>query len=285
MARIAPAPGRRSPAAPGAALDVPAARLTAQQLTAPRLGTPAALVGWFGALQAQDPAAARWAVGLRLRVAAGQLSHLLVIAELEEVAVSGVPLDGQATWSAFDERVPQRRGRFDREATLAALALRYVRSRGPATAADLAWFAGATLAEARAALTASRGPLVEVRAEGRTLWQAADATAAPPEEAGVHLLPAFDEYLVGYRRRDDVLDPRHFRAINAGGGLLDPVVVAGGRVVGTWRRALGRREVTIEVELFGPVRPLRQGVEAAAARYGEFLGLEPCVAFRRFDRE
>ena len=380
MARPAPAPRSRTPAAEGSALDVPAARLAAQQLAAPRLEAPVARVGWFGALQAQDPAAARWAVALRLSQSArpaveadvaraladgrilrthalrgtwhlvtpadardllalsgprvmasartrhrrlgldaatvrkaltviartlevghqprqalraaleraglapeGQrLSHLLVIAELEEVAVSGVPLDGQPSWAAFDERVPPRRGRFDRQAALAALALRYVRSRGPATPADLAWFAGATLGEARAALAASRGPLVEVSVAGRTVWQASDASAAPASQAGVHLLPAFDEYLVGYRRRDDVLDPRHARAINAGGGLLDPVVVAGGRVVGTWRRELGRRGVAVQVELFGAApRALRQEVAAAAVRYGAFLGLEPAVTFSR----
>jgi hypothetical protein len=42
-------------------------RLCAQQLADPRLPEPAALVGWLGAVQAQDYAGAKWSLGLRLR--------------------------------------------------------------------------------------------------------------------------------------------------------------------------------------------------------------------------
>jgi hypothetical protein len=47
--------------------SVPAQRLLAQQIGCPALGAPAEVVGHLGAVQAQDYAAARWAVGLRLR--------------------------------------------------------------------------------------------------------------------------------------------------------------------------------------------------------------------------
>src|SRR5260370_42176181 len=47
----------------GAALE---RRLTAQQLARRTFQTPAALVAWLGAVQAQDYAAAKWAVALRL---------------------------------------------------------------------------------------------------------------------------------------------------------------------------------------------------------------------------
>jgi hypothetical protein len=42
-----------------------AARLANQHLTAPVRWTPAAVVSWFGAMQAQDFAGAKWAIGLR----------------------------------------------------------------------------------------------------------------------------------------------------------------------------------------------------------------------------
>jgi hypothetical protein len=41
-------------------------RLAAQQLVRPAFSDPAALIAWMGAVQAQDFAAARWALGLRL---------------------------------------------------------------------------------------------------------------------------------------------------------------------------------------------------------------------------
>ncbi len=48
-------------------LDLTARRLFNQQLSAPRLTDPAAVVGWMGAVQAQDYGMATWAVGLRLK--------------------------------------------------------------------------------------------------------------------------------------------------------------------------------------------------------------------------
>lgn len=45
---------------------VAARRLAAQRIARREHRDPAALVSWMGALQAQDPAAARWAVGIRL---------------------------------------------------------------------------------------------------------------------------------------------------------------------------------------------------------------------------
>src|SRR5689334_15062795 len=44
-----------------------AERLANQRISKGALRDPAALVAWFGAVQAQDYAAARWALALRLR--------------------------------------------------------------------------------------------------------------------------------------------------------------------------------------------------------------------------
>src|SRR4051794_32723679 len=48
--------------------DILAIRLRNQRLLGPRLATPAAVVEWFGAVQAQDAAGARWAVAQRTTV-------------------------------------------------------------------------------------------------------------------------------------------------------------------------------------------------------------------------
>jgi hypothetical protein len=85
--------------------------------------------------------------------------------------------------------------------------------------------------------------------------------------------------MVGYKDRAQLLDPVFARRVNAGGGLLSPVIVAAGEVVGTWRRTLARSTVSIEPELFArPNAALRRGIADAARRYGAFLGLEPVIA-------
>ena len=54
--------------------------------------------------------------------------------------------------------------------------------------------------------------------------------------------------------------------------LLGPVIVLDGKVVGTWRRALGSRDVTVTLS---PWRRLaardRAAIDAAAERYAAFV--------------
>jgi hypothetical protein len=54
------------------ALDIPRQRLRNQHLTGPGLKHPAEVVGWLVAVQAQDYAGAKWALGLRVRRAVDQ---------------------------------------------------------------------------------------------------------------------------------------------------------------------------------------------------------------------
>ena len=46
-------------------LDIPALRLQNQRLTQNKLDDPTAVVGWLGAVQSQDYAGGKWAIGLR----------------------------------------------------------------------------------------------------------------------------------------------------------------------------------------------------------------------------
>jgi hypothetical protein len=48
-------------------LDIPHLRLYNQRIASPNLSQPGEVVGWLGAVQAQDYAGAKWAVGLRSR--------------------------------------------------------------------------------------------------------------------------------------------------------------------------------------------------------------------------
>jgi len=88
------------------------------------------------------------------------------------------------------------------------------------------------------------------------------------------LLPGFDEYILGYGKRDAVLDPAHASAICPGGnGVFYPTIVSNGRVVGTWKRVLKKTNVQITPSPFQPLSELEGGAFALAAdRYIAFLG-------------
>ncbi len=184
------------------------------------------------------------------------------------------PRDGkQHTFVLFDEWLPKAKA-LPREEALAALARRYFVSHGPATLRDFAWWSGLTLADARRAILLAGDRIREELFDGDRYWSARDDSARAETRRGAHVLPAFDEFLVGYTDRSASVDGPISRRIR-GGGIVDPVVVRDGKVVGTWGRRTAGRQVVCSV------RPLvrldgatSRGLRLALQRYARFLGLD-----------
>jgi hypothetical protein len=146
----------------------------------------------------------------------------------------------------------------DRAAAIGMLVTRYRAAHDPCTAADLVSWSGLPFGEVAGA------------------W-AAEAAAVPgsdPAHPSVRLLPAYDEYLLGWRTREHAV-PDEFRGlIHPGGGVIRPAVLVDGLVAGTWGARRSARRVDITVSPFAPllagVQPL---LAAEAAAVGEFLGV------------
>src|SRR6266540_1053035 len=124
-----------------------------------------------------------------------------VLARLaQEQLICFAARDGkQQTFALLDEWLPPAKA-------LAELATRYFTGHGPATFQDLAWWSGLSAADAREALELARPKLVRDSVAGRVLWRAAAPPAGTRAWPAAHLLPAFDELLVGYRDRSATLD-------------------------------------------------------------------------------
>jgi hypothetical protein len=184
------------------------------------------------------------------------------------------PTDGrQQTFVLLDDWVTAPR-RPERDEALGELATRYVRSHGPATVADLARWCGLTMADIRRGLAIGGGALTTSAVDDVTYHLAPEALEAARVADGVHLLPGFDEYLLGYRDRSAALAPEHADAIVPGAnGMFKPTIVVDGEVVGTWRRTVRTRDVTIEPAPFAPLSDRHQdGLAEAARAYGAYLG-------------
>lgn len=241
-------------------LDGSARRLRAVGL-APRtleraLGCMARALAGGRQLTRQELAAALARAGIASD--GGRLMHLLWYAELRGLLCSGAPRGKLQTFALFDERVPRARA-IGRDTALARLAERYFRSRGPATERDLAWWSGLGVGQVREAIALARPRLKRLTVEGRDYWTSDDdAVGALPE---AQLLPAFDECLIGYQDRAAFVAAAHVRRINAGGGLIKPILMLGGRAVGTWRRVVVDGAVAVKG---GAVSP----PDAARARRG-----------------
>jgi hypothetical protein len=199
--------------------------------------------------------------------------HILWQLGLQGIICFGLHVGKQPTFTLFEDWAAQS-GRPGRGAALAELALRYFNSRGPATVQDFANWAKLPLTEARSGLEANAAELQRLNQNGETYWmsktlsEVADATAA-------FLLPAFDEYLLGYKDRSAVLAAEHANKVVPGGnGMFLPMMVLNGRIVGTWKRTLKKKSVQIEYHPFGKLKKSDQTLfDVAAQRYGAFLGL------------
>lgn len=186
--------------------------------------------------------------------------------------------DKEQTFALLDEWVPAPR-RLAREDALGELAGTYFASHGPATVGDFAGWAGLTLADARAGMKAAKpAPRSEERG-GKVFWAAAGLPELGPDHetpgtSGTFLLPGFDEYLLGYKDRGDVLAAEHATKVVPGGnGVFFPIIVADGQIVGTWKRMLKKSSVTITLQPFDPRAVSKASVAEAAGRYSEYLGL------------
>lgn len=186
-----------------------------------------------------------------------------------------VVLSGRTEYALLDEHVPAPRV-LDPDAAADELALRYFTGHGPATVRDLAWWSGLPLTLVRAATARVRDRLAAIEVDGVEYLL---RPGLEPDGDGVHALPGFDEYLLGYADRSAALPPEHADTIVPGGnGMFLPTLVVRGEVVGTWRRDRGRRVVRAAVAPFAPLTAVAErGFGVAMRRYGRFAGCEVVV--------
>ena len=204
--------------------------------------------------------------------------HILGRLALEGLLCFGPHEGKQPAFVLLDEWVPPGRT-LAREEALAELARRYFASHGPATLADFVWWSGLTATEARAGLEAVAGDLASDEFDGQTVWFAPAAAPAAPASPLAHLLPVYDEYLVGYRDRGAALPAEFAARPDSGNGIFRPPLLLDGQVAGTWTRQIAKGEVVVTLRLFRALSEAeRAAVAAAVARYGAFLGLAARLA-------
>lgn len=211
--------------------------------------------------------AMRTADALRVGLAGARMAHSEITRRLRVVpnslryaATTGTVLihwDGARqpdVWTVPSPRVSPGRARLE-------LARRFLHVFGPATAAAFARWAGVRGTEAADTFTALTRELVPVRTPLGDAWLLASDEALCRRRnggpGGVRLLPSGDAFYLtwGAERALLVPDARH-RATLWTSRVWPGALVAGGEIVGTWRRTLSA--VTIE-----PWRPLTAREQAA----------------------
>jgi hypothetical protein len=205
-----------------------------------------------------------------------RLMHIIVRAAMEGLICHGARRGKQFTFALLDEWVRVTNNLTHDEA-LAELAKRYFASHGPATLQDFKWWSGLTMAEVGAGVASLDSHFEQASVDGKKHWFAKDASRAKGVQPAAYFLPAFDEFLVGYKDRSAVLGDNHDRQHGQrnAGSVLSPAIVINGRVVGTWKRTLNKGSVIVAPQLFTSLSKTEErAVARAAVRYGAFLRLQ-----------
>jgi hypothetical protein len=225
--------------------------------------------------------------------AAGQRGiHIIGRLAQEAFLCFGVIKGKQPTFVLLDEWLPPATTKvLTYEESLAELAQRYFSSHGPATLQDLVWWSGLKVSEVRTGLEMVKTQFTQITdvGNGQTYYWLPPTTEQesesknekiPKQVHDVHLLPGFDEYLLGYRDRQAALDPIHSQKVVPGGnGMFMPTIVSDGRIVGIWKRTLAKSKANKQKDAL-PITPdffteldstQLSSLEVAANRYTDFM--------------
>jgi uncharacterized protein YcaQ len=165
------------------------------------------------------------------------------------------PSDGQEiTFTTVNEWLRDQQSMPTEEEAEEALVRRYLRSFGPADLKDLRSWSGMSARQGVAILDRLHDELVGVDTGGRSrflLKKDLPDLEKPATDAGVvRLLPSFDPFLLGHYERSHLVDRAHYKLVYKDQGWLAPVVLADGRVAGTWSYQRRPGKLGVDVKMF-----------------------------------
>lgn len=195
------------------------------------------------------------------------LLNLGFAGEVLRVAPTGSWVNGAYRYAVASAWLPGGLGDQEAEPATAALAAAYLRRFGPATSADLQWWAGWTGTTTTRALAACAAVPVQLD-EGRG-WLAPGDEGPPEPEPWVAALPGLDPTTMGWKERGWYLPATAADAFDRNGNA-GPTLWVDGRVVGAWAQ---RKDGTLVTHYFEPVpAPRREELAQRLAVLADVVG-------------
>lgn len=199
-----------------------------------------------------------------------RLSHIMLRAELDGIVCSGPLTRNKLTYSLLSERIPIRKS-LNRNEALAELAKRYFKSHCPATLRDFIWWSGLSVTDARNALQMIKYEFVTELIDTE-IYLFTDTFCQITSDQSVHLLPAFDEFLISYKDRSAAITISNNKKAISENGIFRPIIVVDGHVTGLWKRTTKKDKLLIEIDLFHELdNNSIQQIETKALQFGNFM--------------
>jgi hypothetical protein len=198
---------------------------------------------------------------------------LMYKAEIDQIVCNGAMRGKQLTYALFDEKVPPSVP-ISRDEALSRLAKKYFLSHAPATLKDFCWWSGLSVADAKNCLDIVKSNFIQETIGTETYYfHMAHANVKGTENA-LHILPAFDEFLISYKDRTPSIGLENQPKAFSPNGIFRPVIVWNGQVIGTWKKSIKQSQLEITTDLFTPFTGIQkaafeQAVEKMKGFYGK----------------
>lgn len=209
----------------------------------------------------------------------GQASyHLLRRAALDGLICFGPDRDGEPTYVLVENWLSVVRKPLSKEEALAKLARRYLEAYGPARLADLVKWSGLPMKDLRQGWESISHDMIEVRIADQRLYLLEKQVLSNESkilDSSVHLVPAYDPYLLGYRDRKIILSEDAVKDVYPGGGLLRPAIIIDGYIVGSWEIKRYQRCIEVRINALREiVEPVQNELRIEVQNFGKFLGMD-----------
>jgi len=197
--------------------------------------------------------------------------HIITGAEANGILCSGAFREKTQTYALLEKRVPAIKP-LTKEESLSKLARIYFTGHGPAALQDFVWWSGLSVGEARMGLESIHTEFVSETVDGQKYWMPnVDYPSLVECKSKIHLLPAFDEYIVGYKDRTAVITSENHRKAISSNGVFRPVIIQDGRVIGIWKKASSPKK-PITITPFEPIdNATQQQIDMATEKFGELF--------------
>jgi hypothetical protein len=179
----------------------------------------------------------------------GHLKLTISYAEREGVLVNGRLKGNKQTFTLLEEWVP-RKQTICKEEALERLARRYFTSHGPATVPDFVWWSGLTITECRQGIEMIKSDFICETINGRDFWIRNDVNVPPTDGDSALLLPSFDEFVVSYKDRSEIIEDTHYGKVMTKNGLFSPTIMLNGEIIGSWKKVGLKGSPRIELSFF-----------------------------------
>jgi hypothetical protein len=205
----------------------------------------------------------------RIEAEGVRLVCILMHAELAALICSGKKQGNQFSYALIEERVPPAKEKTRDEALL-ELTKRYFKSRGPATLKDFSTWSGLSLSDCKKGMELSAGLFSKEILDKETYYFEA-AELKPLSDNHIHLLPIYDELIMGYKNRDAILQFKHDSQKSF---TFDNTILVAGQIMGTWRRTMKPKAIELEYQLLKPLSGKQNSeFKKRIDRFGEFYML------------